>query len=83
LKAHLAGRELTCAPTGLDRYRRVLAVCSLSGGGDVNAWMVRQGWAVAYGHAGTYRSEQDAAQAGRRGIWVGTFVPPAEWRRRH
>jgi endonuclease YncB( thermonuclease family) len=83
LKAHLAGRELTCAPTGFDRYRRALAVCRLSGGDDVNAWMVRQGWAVAYGHDGNYRSEQDAAQAGKRGIWAGSFAPPAEWRRRH
>src|SRR5262249_44691504 len=83
LKDYLAGRELTCVPTGFDRYRRVLAVCRLSGGADVNAWMVRQGWAVSYGHAGVYRSEQDEAQASRRGIWAGTFMPPAEWRRRY
>ena len=83
LKAYVAGRELSCASTGIDRYRRVLAVCSLSGGSDVNAWMVRQGWALAYGHAGAYQSEQDEARSGRRGIWAGTFVPPAEWRKRH
>jgi endonuclease YncB( thermonuclease family) len=83
LATYLGGRELTCAPTGFDRYRRVLAVCSLAGGADVNAWLVRQGWALAYGYAGTYHSEQDEAQAARRGIWAGTFLPPAEWRRRH
>ena len=65
-----------------DRYRRILAVCSLSGS-DVNAWMVRQGWALAYGYAGTYHAQQDEAQAARRGIWAGAFVPPAEWRKRH
>jgi endonuclease YncB( thermonuclease family) len=82
LRSHLGSRELTCAPTGFDRYRRILAVCSLSGS-DVNAWMVRQGWALAYGYAGTYHAQQDEAQTARRGIWAGAFVPPAEWRKRH
>jgi endonuclease YncB( thermonuclease family) len=82
LKAHIAGRDVTCASVGYDRYRRVLAVCSLAGEGDINAWMVRQGFAVAYGYSGTYRAEQDAAQAARRGIWAGSFLPPSEWRRR-
>jgi endonuclease YncB( thermonuclease family) len=79
LRSYLGGRELSCAPEGYDRYRRVLAVCSLAGA-DVNAWMVRQGWAVAYGYAGTYQSEQDAARAGKRGIWAGTFTAPQDWR---
>ena len=82
LRAYLGNRELSCAPEGYDRYRRVLAVCSLAGS-DVNAWMVRQGWAVAYGYAGTYESEQDAARAAKRGIWAGTFTTPQEWRHHH
>ena len=49
----------------------------------MNAWMVRQGWALAYGYAGTYHAQQDEAQTARRGIWAGAFVPPAEWRKRH
>ena len=52
-------------------------------GSDVNAWMVRQGWALAFGDGWTYRSEQREAEAARRGIWAGTFLPPSEWRRRH
>jgi endonuclease YncB( thermonuclease family) len=80
---HLRGHEVKCDPVARDRYRRVLAVCSLLGGDDVNAWMVRQGWAVVYGYAGTYQSAQDEAKAARRGIWAGTFMPPAEWRKRH
>jgi endonuclease YncB( thermonuclease family) len=82
LANHLRGRDVTCDPIARDRYRRVLAVCSLAGD-DVNAWMVRQGWAVAYGYAGTYQSAQDEAKAAKRGIWAGTFMPPAEWRKRH
>lgn len=80
LRRHIAARELTCEPAGVDRYSRVLATCFGPDRSDVNAWMVRQGWAVSYGG---YRSEQDAAQAAGRGIWAGTFLPPEEWRRRH
>jgi endonuclease YncB( thermonuclease family) len=81
LKAYLASRELKCAPDGFDRYRRVLAVCALADGSDVNAWMVRQGWAISYGM--TYQSQQAEAEAAHRGIWAGKFMPPSEWRRRH
>jgi hypothetical protein len=27
LRAYLGNRELSCAPEGYDRYRRVLAIC--------------------------------------------------------
>jgi endonuclease YncB( thermonuclease family) len=82
LKSHIGNRDVTCTPTAVDRYRRVLAVCSLSGS-DVNAWMVRQGWAMAYGYGGGYHAQQDEARAARRGIWAGSFVPPGEWRKQH
>ena len=81
LRSHLGSGELTCAPTGFDRYRRILAVCSLSGS-DVNAWMVRQGWALAY-YSAAYRPEEAEAQAAKRGIWAGSFMPPWDWRHRH
>ena len=74
--------DVSCAPEGYDRYRRVLAICS-AGGVDVNAWMVRQGWALAYGFAGTYQSQQDEARAAKRGIWAGTFTAPQDWRHHH
>jgi endonuclease YncB( thermonuclease family) len=81
LRAHVNGREVNCRPSGFDRYRRVLAVCSLPDGSDVNAWMVRQGWALATGFLKTYGSEEAEAEAAKRGIWAGRFVPPVEWRR--
>jgi endonuclease YncB( thermonuclease family) len=82
LRAYLGGRELRCAPEGYDRYHRVLAICSLAGA-DVNAWMVLQGWALAYGSAGHYQSQQDDARAAKRGIWAGTFTVPQQWRQSH
>jgi endonuclease YncB( thermonuclease family) len=82
LIGHLAGRPLKCESSGLDRYRRVLAVCALPDGSDVNAWMVQQGWALAY-YSAAYRSEEAQAHAAKRGIWAGSFMPPWEWRHRH
>ncbi len=83
LRSHVAGRELRCVPSRSDRYNRAVAVCSLPDGSDLNGWMVREGWALAYGRAGVYRAQQQEAQAARRGLWAGTFMPPWEWRQRH
>ena len=83
LRSYIGGWELTCARHGVDRYNRILATCSVPDGSDLNAWVIRQGWAVASGDAGHYRSEQHAAEAARRGIWSGTFLLPREWRRQH
>jgi endonuclease YncB( thermonuclease family) len=79
---HIAGRPLTCDSSGLDGYRRVLAVCALPDGSDVNAWMVQQGWALAY-YSPAYLSEEAEAHAAERGIWAGGFMPPWDWRHRH
>ena len=39
----LAG--IVCSSRGLDAYRRMLGVCGLRGE-DLNAWLVREGWAL-------------------------------------
>jgi endonuclease YncB( thermonuclease family) len=80
---HLAGQPVKCESSGLDRYRRVLAVCALPDGSDVNAWLVQQGWALAYGYSSPYRSDEAEAHAAKRGIWAGSFMSPWEWRHRH
>jgi endonuclease YncB( thermonuclease family) len=59
------------------------AVCKLPDGFDVNAWLLRQGWALATGFVKTYESEQDEAAAAKRGIGAGTFTPPWKWRLDH
>jgi endonuclease YncB( thermonuclease family) len=83
LERHIAGGRLTCRSGGVDKYRRILAICFAPDGSDINAWMVRQGWAVAFGDVGDYRSEQHEAEAARRGMWAGSFLLPAQWRRHH
>jgi endonuclease YncB( thermonuclease family) len=81
LRNYIRDQALTCEQKALDRYRRTLAICKLPDGTDINAWMVRQGWAIAYGFAQTYQSEQNAAENAKRGMWAGAFMEPAQWRK--
>jgi endonuclease YncB( thermonuclease family) len=81
LRERAARQSVSCRPRAIDRYGRVVAACSLPDGSDINAWMVREGWAVAYGFAKIYFAEELEAKAAKRGIWAGSFVPPADWRR--
>jgi endonuclease YncB( thermonuclease family) len=75
----LRGGTVTCRVESTDRYGRGLAVCTAAGR-DVNAAMVRDGWAIAYGR---YDAEESQARAARAGIWAMRVEFPAEWRARH
>lgn len=75
----LKGGEVTCQRSGRDAYRRVLANC-VANGEDIGARIVATGWAVTDFR---YAAEQAQARASARGIWSGSFVAPAEWRRSH
>ncbi|AMJ59286.1 hypothetical protein AXW83_02300 [Bosea sp. PAMC 26642] len=68
---------VTCEIGRADRYGRGLARCR-QGDTDINATMVRDGQAVAYGG---YRSEEDEAKAAGRGLWALRFERPEAWRR--
>lgn len=63
-------------------FERIVSVCCVRGR-DVGAWLVSEGWALAYRRYSTdYVDEEDAARTARRGLWRGEFIPPWEWRRR-
>ena len=78
------GRQVVeCRPKDEDRYGRVVAVCSV-GGEDVNAWMVAQGWALAYRYySHDYVGQERSASKARLGLWQGEFERPWEWRRKN
>jgi endonuclease YncB( thermonuclease family) len=79
---HVGGRPLDCKPSGTDRYGRTLAVCSLAGE-DLNGWMVREGFALAFVHYSTaYVTDEDRARNAQRGLWSGSFIAPWDWRHR-
>jgi endonuclease YncB( thermonuclease family) len=82
LVEHLDGRPIECTPTGIDRYHRTLAVCRL-GSEDLNAWMVREGFALAFVKYSTaYVGEESEARKAQRGLWSGAFIAPWDWRHR-
>jgi endonuclease YncB( thermonuclease family) len=74
---------IRCQPNGVDRYKRIIGVC-FKGDQDLNRWMVRNGWAVAYRrYSQDYVPDELTATATRIGVWSGTFEMPWEWRKKH
>ncbi len=83
LADHIGNRAIDCATKGRDVYGRTLAVCTLSGE-NLNAWMVQQGWALAFvRYSNEYTADQEAARAAGRGLWSGAFIAPWDWRHRN
>lgn len=82
LRQRVGQRAVTCEQMDIDRYSRVVAEC-WAGGENLNAWMVRNGWALAYRQYGGSRYDADelVAQAARRGVWASKFIAPWDWRR--
>lgn len=81
LRQKIALSPVSCTHRDTDRYGRVVAECYAKGE-NLNAWMVRSGWAVAYRSYGgsIYDAEEGEARAAKRGIWAGTFEMPWDWR---
>lgn len=82
LVSAIAGREVRCEQQDQDRYGRVVGIC-WAGSENLNAWMVENGWAVAYRRYGgtIYDAEELLARAATRGVWGSEFVMPWDWRR--
>jgi endonuclease YncB( thermonuclease family) len=88
LARFLEGRTVTCEvwqKTKRDAYGRFISVC-YAGGDEINAWVVKHGWAVADRDANrlyNYTSDEGMAKFLRRGLWVGEFDRPEDWRHAH
>ena len=68
-----AGRDFV-AKTRVLR-ERIVAVCRVDGA-DLNAWMVSQGWAVAYRRYSMDYVSCEAETVARRSVWRAEFVEP-------
>ncbi len=80
LKAFLGSRPVSCKERDRDRYRRIVAKCSVDEV-DIGEWMVSRGWAVAYYlYSYDYSRAEQRAKSARRGVWSGEFEKPWEWR---
>lgn len=75
------GQVVTCMVRDMDRERFV-SVCS-AGGIELNAQMVRRGWAVAYtDYSHDYIDEEAAARAEGLALWRSNFERPHAYRAR-
>ncbi len=75
---------VTCQGEDRDKYGRVIAVCYAGGvgGPELNAWLVSEGWALAYRrYSLDYVEQERKAQIADLGMWRGEFMPPWKWRR--
>ncbi len=75
----LAQHSVSCEPVGRDVYGRTLAHCSLAGA-DLGESIVAAGWAAG---DDAYPAQETSARLAGRGVWSGSFTPPAIWRRDH
>ena len=83
LADRIGERTVRCQERDRDRYGRTVAVCYV-GGEDLDRWMVRQGWAVAFRkYSLDYVDAENDAREARRGIWQGEFEMPWDWRKDH
>lgn len=86
LSAQLLERTVTVRQRAVDGYGRGIARLD-RGDLDMNAWLVRSGWAWAsvWRGRGAYVALEDQARAALRGLWAEASAPeePRDFRRRH
>ena len=81
LADHIGRQTVKCEDHGRDRYDRMIAIC-YSGSQDLSAWLVEQGWALAYRrYSVAYVGNERAAESAGRGMWQGEFVAPWDCRK--
>jgi endonuclease YncB( thermonuclease family) len=81
---HADNKSWTChAGQNSDRRGRLVARCEVDGE-DIQKWMVRNGWALAYVRfSHDYDEDEKAAREAKAGMWQGAFIAPWDWRIRN
>ena len=76
------GKSVVCKVRNkLDRYRRYIGICFL-GDINLNKWMVRNGYAVAYRrYSKDFIEDENYAKKNRIGLWSSSFIHPEKWRK--
>lgn len=89
LKNKIGNQKITCIGDEKDKYGRLIATCYLlvaqqNTYQNLNAWMVKNGWAIAYRYYSKRYIQQEAfAKKKSLGIWQGTFEEPFKWRQKN
>ena len=80
LEELIRSQDVHCEGDTADRYGRLIATCYINTR-DINAEMVRAGWAVAYRrYSEKYASVEKSAKDTGQGLWQGSFRMPWVWR---
>ena len=81
LKKLINNQVVRCTITDIDIYNRFVAVCLIDTI-DINKWMVKNGWAIAYRYySSDYISEEEFAREQKLGIWKSKFIQPYLYRK--
>jgi endonuclease YncB( thermonuclease family) len=81
LTSLIADQEVKCTDEGRDKYQRQLSYC-YAGDVNLNAEMVKQGYALAYTHYDIiFFLDELYARWHNHGIWASNFVNPSDWRK--
>ena len=81
LKKKINNKLLICKWTNKDKYKRYIAEC-FKDKTNINAWMVRNGYAVAYRkYSKKFISQEIFAKKEKLGLWSGTFMMPWDYRK--
>ena len=83
LKIKINNKFIICKSNNKDRYDRFIAEC-YKDKSNINKWMVRNGYAVAYkSYSKKFVAQENLAKKEKLGLWSGTFKMPWEWRRKN
>ena len=82
LASLIAGQVVEVEPKGKDRYKRTLGIIYYKGQ-DINAQMVKNGYAWAYvKYSKIYVDQEKTARKNKLGLWQSSDpTPPWEWRK--
>jgi len=73
--------KVICKIKGADQYKRYISVCFVNNI-DMNEFMVRNGWAIAYRYySKDYIESEEKAKKNKVGIWQGSFQEPYLFRK--
>lgn len=83
LASLIAGQVVEVEPKGKDRYKRTLGIIHQKGQ-DINAQMVKNGYAWAYvKYSKIYVDQEKTARKNKLGLWQSSNpTPPWVWRKR-
>ena len=83
LKKIINNQSVECTVNDIDIYNRYVAIC-LVNDINLNQWMVKNGWAIAYRYYSTdYIIEEKYARDNKLGIWKSEFLKPYQYRKKN